>query len=88
MYALDADNNSEARNALNVNSYPTFFRVSETGKLDNININDRSEDGILKLIKTVTKKSKKRSRSKSKSKSKKKTAKRRKLNKKKSLKKK
>lgn len=76
MYALDADSNSEARNQIELEGYPSFYTVNKSGSLKPVDVDDRTESGVEKVIKKFIKDAKKRSNKKSNKKSKKRSKKR------------
>ena len=61
MYALDADSNSEARSQINLEGYPSFYVVNKSGNIKPVDLEDRSETGVEKVIKKFVKEAKKRS---------------------------
>jgi len=75
MYALDADSNSEARNQIELEGYPSFYTVNTSGSLKPVEVEDRTESGVEKVIKKFIKDAKKRSKKRSNKKSKKRRSK-------------
>ena len=43
MYALDADENTEARSQIDLQGYPSFYTVNNSGSLSQVDLEDRSE---------------------------------------------
>ena len=75
MYALDADSNSEARNQIELEGYPSLYTVNTSGSLKPVEVEDRTESGVEKVIKKFIKDAKKRSKKRSNKKSKKRRSK-------------
>jgi thiol-disulfide isomerase/thioredoxin len=76
MYALDADENSDARSQIELEGYPSFYTVNKSGSLKPVDVDDRTESGVEKVIKKFIKDAKKRSKKRSNKKSKKRSKKR------------